>query len=291
MMRRLSDDSDELHFEADYRDAKWAPMAFAKLIELVRQFPENGMKIMLQDPANVRDVLALLDADWMDLVDFSRLRLVPTTFVERDYRHVESDVVLVAPLRGGTRSRRRRLLIYILIEHQSEPDWLMPLRVLEYVVQVYKHQTRRWSQRHRSFARVQLEPVVPVIFYTGDRRWSSPGTLSDLVALSERFGPIVPLLEPLFLNLGTMPPKTLESQGGFFGWVLRLVQQRRARPGEFRALLRRVVRHLETMPPAERLRWLELLSYIQALVYHERHGTERRDRLYRRCDSDRLHRV
>jgi predicted transposase YdaD len=182
-------------------------MAFAQLIELVRQFPENGMKLMLQDPANVRDLLALLDADWMNLVDFSRLRLVPTTFVERDFRHVESDVVLVAPLRVATRSRRRLLLIYILIEHQSEPDRLMPLRVLEYVVQVYKHQTRRWSQRHRSFARVQLEPVVPVVFYTGDRRWSSPGRLSDLVALSERFGPVVPLLEPLFLNLGTMAPK------------------------------------------------------------------------------------
>jgi hypothetical protein len=40
----------------------------------------------------------------------------------------------------------------------------------------------------------------------------------------------------------------LESQGGYFGSVLRLVQ------------------HLEAMPDAERLRWLELLSYIMALV-------------------------
>jgi hypothetical protein len=29
--------------------------------ELVRQFKENGMKLMLEDPANVRDVLGLLD--------------------------------------------------------------------------------------------------------------------------------------------------------------------------------------------------------------------------------------
>jgi hypothetical protein len=35
-------------------------------------------------------------------------------------------------------------------------------------------------------------------------------------------------------------------------------------------LLGQVVRALEGMPDAERLRWLDLLSYVHALVYHER---------------------
>jgi len=59
------------------------------------------------------------------------------------------------------------------------------------------------------------------------------------------------------------------------GWVLRLVQQRWSRPKEFRALLRRVVEHLDTMATNERLRWLELLSYLLALVYHVRDPAER----------------
>ncbi|MBN2128129.1 MAG: Rpn family recombination-promoting nuclease/putative transposase [Sedimentisphaerales bacterium] len=64
--------------------------------------------------------------------------MVETTFVERDYRHVESDVVLLAPLRRRQGERTARvLLIYILIEHQSEPDRLMPLRSVDYVVQTY----------------------------------------------------------------------------------------------------------------------------------------------------------
>src|SRR5262249_21771013 len=33
----------------------------------------------------------------------------------------------------------------------------------------------------------------------------------------------------------------------------------------------------ETMPRDERLRWLELLSYIQALVYHDREPSERQE--------------
>jgi hypothetical protein len=38
-----------------------------------------------------------------------------------------------------------------------------------------------------------------------------------------------------------------------------------------------VVRALEGLPQAERLRWLDLLSYIHALVYHGREAKERDD--------------
>jgi hypothetical protein len=56
-----------------------------------------------------------------------------------------------------------------------------------------------------------------------------------------------------------------------------LVQQRRARPEEFRDLLRQVVGHLEAMPAAERLRWLELLSCTPAMICHDREPIEREE--------------
>jgi hypothetical protein len=87
-------------------------------------------------------------------------------------------------------------------------------------------------------------------------------------------GASVPILDPLFVNLRDMQASKLESQGGYFGWVLRLLQERKARPIEFQNLVERVIQHLESMPHEERLRWLELLSYIQALVYHERDPCE-----------------
>jgi hypothetical protein len=62
--------------------------------------------------------------------------------------------------------------------------------------------------------------------------------------------------------------------GGSFGWVLRLVQRCQAPLQELRGLVQEVVEHLEQMPAHERSRWLELLSYIHALVYHGRESTE-----------------
>lgn len=252
-------------------------MSDARIRELVHRFSENGMKLMLENPKNAKDLLLLTGARVTDLIDWDRLTLVRTTFVGRDYRHVESDVILLAPLRQRKNARSTKaIMIYILIEHQSEPDRLMPLRLLEYVVQIFKAQVRQWSRRHRSFARMRLQPVLPVVFYTGTRRWDTIGHLTDLLERAEDFAAVTPVLDPLFINLGAIQAGKLESDGGFFGWVLRLVQARKARPGEFQNLVQRVIEHLEAMPHTERLRWLELLSYIHAFIYHERDPSERR---------------
>src|SRR5438045_9474833 len=85
---------------------------------------------------------------------------------------------------------------------------------------------------------------------------------------------VIPEPGPLFLNLQALAPRRLEAAGGYFGWFLRLVQERQAKPAEFSVLLGRVVEHLETMPVAEQLRWQDLLSYIQTLIYHVRNPTE-----------------
>ena len=123
-------------------------MTTHRVEDFARQFPENGLKLLLQQPLNVRDLLRIARYQHTNAIDFDRLQLDPTTYVQRDYRHLESDVVLRGPLRSG----RQTLLIYLLIEHQSEPDRLMPFRVLEYTLSIYRGQLREWGQTHTSLS-------------------------------------------------------------------------------------------------------------------------------------------
>jgi hypothetical protein len=246
----------------------------ARIRELVRNFKENGMKMLLEHPANVRDLLGLLHISWLDEIDFSRLEVVKTTFIRRDYRHLASDLVYTAPLVGGRQSPRS-LLIYLLIEHQSEPERFMPLRMTDSQIQIYRYQLRTWLQKHPSAARFRLRPVLPVVFYTGLRRWPKVGTLADVMECGEEFRPVTPIVErPLFFNLPDISPAQLEREGGHFGWVLRLLQVRRTRSPEFERFLARAVVHLDRMSPDEQQRLGELLSYIRAMVYHERSDSE-----------------
>ena len=121
----------------------WTAARRKRLLELIRQFKENGIKMLLEHAESVRELLELLGYDKADRIDFERLEFLKTTFIQRDFRHVESDIVLVAPLlsKQGRRTRKK-MLIYILIEHQSEPDWMMPLRLVDYSIQILKHQLR-----------------------------------------------------------------------------------------------------------------------------------------------------
>jgi hypothetical protein len=163
------------------------------------------------------------------------------------------------------------LLIYILIEHQSEADRLMPLRLADSQVQIFRYQVRQWLKTHASEAQICLSPVLPVVFYTGLRRWPEVGTLADLIERGDEFREVTPIVErPMYLNLPELPPDRLENEGGYFGWVLRLVQQRHTRIGGFRQLLRNVIQHLEVMETEDRARWLDLLSFVGAMIYHER---------------------
>ena len=97
--------------------------------EIVRQFPENGLKQVLISAGTLRELLGLGRATMVPRLDFAGLQVDPTTYVTAGYRHVSSDLVLSVPLlpsrKGG---RRKRLLVTILIELQMQPDRLMLTR-------------------------------------------------------------------------------------------------------------------------------------------------------------------
>jgi hypothetical protein len=245
--------------------------------DVIRHFRENGLKLLLHSAANVRDLLGLRDPARAARIDFERLTIDATSYVAADYRHLCSDLVVRVPYRTRLEGRWRTLTLYILIEHQSAPDPLMLLRVLEYLVQIYKGQVRKPEEKKRRGGshNFRLQPVLPIVFYTGERRWDALTPFAELVAGGdEDFADVLPQLRPVFLNLSAIPPAELEQAGGAFGWVLELLRQRHASPADFRTTTERVTNHLEGMAESERERWLLFLSYIEALVYHDRPTSE-----------------
>jgi hypothetical protein len=64
-----------------------------------------GIKFLQEEPRNVQDLLTSARTEVLDLIDFSGMQRVPTSFVLRDYRHVGADIVLQAPLRQPGKSR------------------------------------------------------------------------------------------------------------------------------------------------------------------------------------------
>ena len=52
--------------------------------DFARQFPEKGLKLLLQWPLNVRDALRIARYKQANAIDYDRLQVDPTTYVQRD---------------------------------------------------------------------------------------------------------------------------------------------------------------------------------------------------------------
>ena len=69
------------------------------------------------------------------------------------------------------------LYLVVMLEFQSEVDFLMPLRIRHYVDSLHVEQWR--GRRFRSTDR--LAPVLPIVLYTGRSPWSAAPRVIDLV--------------------------------------------------------------------------------------------------------------
>ena len=268
------------------------PSPTDRLVRIVREFPENGMKLLLEHPANVRDLLRLGARDISEQIDFDLMTAARGTLVQGDFRRLESDLLLTAPLQpaatpgssagarvkagGGEDDPTAEIDIYVLIEHQSQSDRLMPFRLLRYVVQIFERQLRQREGAGRLRSRIRFHPVLPVVLHTGRDRWDSPGTMADLVERADLCRAQTPTMEPVFLSLRALSTSRLESEGGQLGHLLQLVKDRKSGAERFRRLLARSLDPIAAMAKSERERprGLDFLAYLSALVHHSRPNEE-----------------
>src|SRR5205085_2233501 len=128
-----------------------------------------------------------------------------------------------------------------------QPDRLMLLRVLDYLVQIWKHQVRQHGQKHGSLANVKLQPVLPVVLHTGSYPWEKLGGLLDLMDDAADLAAVTPQFAPLFISLPDLPEAELESRGGYFGQVLALLKARQAKQAPFAQRLVQTVTKLQEL--------------------------------------------
>lgn len=187
-------------------------------------------------------------------------------YVLPDLRKLESDLVVEVPFRLGEHA----VWIYILLEHQSEPDRTMPLRLLGYMVELWKAQVRRFEENKTPDWR--LYPILPVLFYTGSRRWSAPLQLEGLMDLPEALAKYVPRFETLFLSLQETSDEELSDSA--LGYGLLALREADAPDATFEQALRRALAGIEGQSGANQTAWEAVLLFVYQLVVHHREPRE-----------------
>ncbi|MDE0349627.1 MAG: Rpn family recombination-promoting nuclease/putative transposase [Gammaproteobacteria bacterium] len=119
--------------------------------------------------------------DGLDFSGLARVQEQSTTGPPTDKRSYANDIVWRVPFRDRAEADRTWLHIVVMIEVQGDVDYLMALRIRNYVDNHYLDLWR--GQRFRSTDR--LAPVLPVVIYTGAQPWSAAVRVIDLVTPKE----------------------------------------------------------------------------------------------------------
>jgi len=256
----------------------------------VREFPDSGAKWLLSAPENVFGLIQILlaslgsllktvnykrNAEIASRLDVSRMRDEKANFVLDSLRKQISDKVFTVPFKDATCETEREVIIIILIEHQSKPIKSMGFRVLFYMTLIWDEQRRKWEKNKVPESEWRFQPILPVLFYTGDSNWNAPLNVTALMDLPPELEPFVPQHKTLFLNLNAIAPEKLTEHPHPLGWILRIIKNEKASLEELVNELKQAVKNIDELTVDERIQWQMAIHYILLLIYHRREPFER----------------
>ena len=180
-------------------------------------------------------------------VGLEDIELENVSFISQELVARESDV-LYRIRRGG-----KETYIYILVEHQSSVDHLMPFRLLAYMVRIWERCVEEAGSKSRRKSYL-LPPVIPVVFYDGMQKWTVASTFVEKVENGDAFAGFVPNFSYHLMVLGKRTSEELLAFRDALGGLLYLANP--SKEEDLSMTVRRLLEYRKLLPLEER----EILS-------------------------------
>ena len=146
----------------------------------------------------------------------------------------------------------------------------MGLRLLSYMCQIWERQRREHIAQKLPKGERRFQPIIPIVFYTGDQRWETLSSLETLMDLPEALSRFVPRFDVLLLDVKHETDEVLLKSNHPFGWLLTVLKEEVSDIEPFVEALLRLGEHLHSLPEAERSVWQQAIYYLYLLIFFRR---------------------
>ncbi|MBK1725610.1 Rpn family recombination-promoting nuclease/putative transposase [Halorhodospira neutriphila] len=137
-----------------------------------QQQHDPAYKRLFSQPEMIRELLVeYVHEDWVRELDFATLEKQNGSYATEDYRGRHDDVI------WRVRWGEDWLYVYLLLEFQSGIDRFMAVRMLTYVGLLYQD----LIAQGKLTADGLLPPVLPMVLYNGQARWSAATDIEPLI--------------------------------------------------------------------------------------------------------------
>ncbi|MBA3700485.1 MAG: Rpn family recombination-promoting nuclease/putative transposase [Planctomycetes bacterium] len=143
-----------------------------------RRSQDTAYKRLFSHPEMVADLIrGYVDRRVAKRFDLSTLERCNGSYVSPDLRERRNDVV------WRMRSASGWTYVYLLLEFQSTVDRFMAVRLLGYIALLWQDLIAQKTIPADGL----LPPVLPIVLYNGDRPWTAPRHLRELIASTPAF--------------------------------------------------------------------------------------------------------
>ncbi|MEZ4269350.1 MAG: Rpn family recombination-promoting nuclease/putative transposase [Myxococcota bacterium] len=224
-------------------------------------------KAVFSEPANaIAHFRKFLAPGVVALLDVDKAALQNVSFIDEQLQSREADLLYEVPwTRDATEPERPPALLYLLFEHQSTVDPLMPRRLLTYMDRIWD----RFVDDNPSTTR--LPAILPLVLYHGAREWTAATRFGQLIDLPDAarhlIEPYLPMFEMILQDIPRMPDDQLT--GTTFDAVARILLKH-GRSERLTEVLLRLTEVLQVLATADLHRQSLAVEYVSVVNEHVR---------------------
>jgi hypothetical protein len=157
---------------------------------------------LFSDPAIVADLLrTFIPGQWLHDLNLDQMTRSSTKFHAGAGQRRDGDMVWRIPRRDGENT-----FLLLMLEFQSRPDRYMALRLLTYAGLLWQHLETEGQLASSG----DLPPLLPVVIYNGQARWSAPTTLQIGLPADSRIWKFQPRMRYHLIETGMLDPEDLQ---------------------------------------------------------------------------------
>ena len=216
-----------------------------EIAKIIRPDHDNFFHTSLENPIVAKQFFDQnLPQEVRDVIDTSNLTIEKERFVNPQLKAHSSDILFS--------SKDKDAYIYILLEHQSTPDQLMPFRLAQYQINI-------WARHLKLHPNAKKLPLIyPMVFYNGKRKYNAPLNMCDMFENKE-LGRKFWHEDHQLINVHEIPDEELKngSAAGMMEYFMKHIQARDL-----------IKAWREIGPLLESVKLIAGIDFVKMLVYY-----------------------
>ena len=203
---------------------------------------DKAYKTLLRNPEVFCQFMrSLVKEDLVQNLQPDQLQAVDKSFINSKHKETESDLIYKVAL-----TPEQDAYFYILMELQSSVDDKMPLRMLEYVTQLYRVSA---DDKRLKAQGKKLPAIFPIVFYNGDKVWRQSAQIADMIDGGHVPSRFIPKMEYLLIDLSQFADTDLDRMDNLVAAIT--YAENHGKTAEFEAFITELIQYIVKLLPEE----------------------------------------